>query len=478
MSGDVFWAISPLDHRYRASDPALFAALSDYLSENAYIKYEARVEAALAAGLARRGICSAEIAEQIARACAAVDPAAVYAEEQRTHHNIRALVNVIQRQLPEAAKPFVHLSATSVDIMDTARALQYRDVTEALVLPELAGLLEVWTTLAAREADTLQVGRTHGQFAVPITFGFAVAEYVDRLGGRLVKLALAAGDLRGKMAGAVGAYNASSLFFADAAAFEREVLAELGLKPGGHSTQIVEPEYIVDYAHALISTFGVLANFADDIRHLQRSEIGEVAEAFEKGQVGSSTMPHKRNPWNFEHVKSMWKVFAPRMLTLYMDQISEHQRDLTNSASGRFIPEIVAGLVEATHRLRRVSSRLVVDTERMAKHVAEGREWVVAEPLYILLAAAGHPDAHEAVRKLTLEAQSSGVPVRTLAENDAGLAPYLELLSPNQRAIIQDPDQYAGQAAARAREIARTWREWLEATPYAARLQHTKEAHP
>ena len=91
----------------------------------------------------------------------------------------------------------------------------------------------------------------------------------------------------------------------------------------------------------IISAFGVLANLADDIRHLQRTEIGEVGEAFEATQVGSSTMPHKRNPWNFEHVKSMWKEFMPRMITMYADQISEHQRDLTNSASGRFVPEIV-----------------------------------------------------------------------------------------------------------------------------------------
>ena len=119
-----------------------------------------------------------------------------------------------------------------------------------------------------------------------------MAEYISRLGNRLLAIEQATAALRGKMAGAVGAYNAISLFFDDPECLEREVLAELGLIPSTHSTQIVEPEYVVDWAHALVSTLGVLANIGDDLRHLQRSEIAEVGEFFEESQVGSSTMPH------------------------------------------------------------------------------------------------------------------------------------------------------------------------------------------
>src|SRR5690606_694848 len=121
-----------------------------------------------------------------------------------------------------------------------------------------------------------------------------------------LRLEEAVGNLRGKMAGAVGAYNASRLFFSDPDQFEVEVLRRLGLQPADHATQVVEPEYLADFLHAVVSTFGVLANLADDMRHLQRTEIAEVGEAFDPDQVGSSTMPHKRNPWNFEHVKSLW----------------------------------------------------------------------------------------------------------------------------------------------------------------------------
>lgn len=458
-----FFTISPLDSRYRASNPEMFAAYAAYLSEEAAVRYQAKVEAALARALANRGICTPEQAEEIERAAAAVTPAEVQEEERRTRHNVRALVNVIQSKVSPASRPFVHLTATSVDITDTARALQFRDAVRHLLLPQLLELWDLWAAIARREADTVQMGRTHGQHAVPITFGFAVAEYVARLGGRIEAVAHAAEELRGKMAGAVGAYNAASLFFDDPEEFEREVLAILGLRPGSVSTQIVEPEYMADFAHALISTLGVLGNFSDDIRHLQRSEIGEVGEAFAAEQVGSSTMPHKRNPWNFEHVKSLWKVFTPRMLTVYMDQISEHQRDLTNSASGRFLGELIYGTALASDRLSRVCRKLVVDRARMEENFNRTKDMVVAEPLYILLAAAGHPDAHEAVRRLTLEAEKQGTPLTETLRTHGELAPWLERLSPQQVEVLYRPEKYVGIAARKARAVCDAWEARLQA---------------
>lgn len=462
MLGADFGSISPLDHRYRVANPELFDALSAYLSENATVRYQAKVEAALARGLARRGLCTAAQADQIAAAAERVTSEEVFEEERVTRHNIRALVNAIRNRVDEEARPYVHLTATSADIMDTARALQLRAATRAVVLPLLWELWQVWEGIARREAATLQIGRTHGQHAVPITFGFAVAEYVARLGGRIELVHRTSEALRGKMAGAVGAYNATSLLFEDAEAFEREVLEELGLEPGSIATQIVEPEYLTDYLHALVSTLGVLANFADDIRHLQRTEIAEVGEAFEEGQVGSSTMPHKRNPWNFEHVKSLWKVFTPRMLTVYMDQISEHQRDLTNSASGRFTVEIVYGVCIAADRLLKVSRKLVVDRDRMRANLNATKDMVVAEPLYILLAHAGHPDAHEAVRVLTLEAERRrvGLP-QVLAENQE-IRPWLEKLDERQRSFLLDPATYTGAATRKAIAVCDAWRSRLE----------------
>lgn len=457
MLRDPFDSLSPLDHRYYASSPKLWERLSGYLSESATIRYQARVEAALVRALSRFGICSEAVAAEVEQAALAVEPADVYREEEKTRHNIRALVNCIRARVSDEAKPFVHFTATSVDIMDTARAMQLRDVAHDVVIPLLLDLERLLIRIARDEARTIQVGRTHGQHAVPITFGFAMAEYVSRLGGRIEAFRLAAGNLRGKMAGAVGAYNASRLFFDDPAAFEREALAILGLSPADHATQIVQPEFVLDYMHGIASTFGVLANLADDIRHLQRTEIAEVGEAFEADQVGSSTMPHKRNPWNFEHVKSMWKVFVPRMLTLYLDQISEHQRDLTNSASGRFAVEMVAGLAAAGDRLVKVLRKLVVDGRRMRQNFESTAGSVIAEPLYILLAAAGHPDAHEAVRRLTLRAEAGEGGLWELASASAELAPYLDKLTPEQRAILEDPERYTGLAVERALRVCDEW---------------------
>lgn len=459
---DPFDSISPLDHRYYASSPRLWERLSRYLSESAAVRYQAKVEAALVAALSRFGVCSPSVAAEVERAALEIDPAEVYREEEKTRHNIRALVNCIRARVSDEAKPYVHFTATSVDIMDTARAMQLRDVALDVVIPLLLDLERVLIKIAREEAATLQAGRTHGQHAVPVTFGFAMAEYVSRLGRRIEAFEQAAKNLRGKMAGAVGAYNAAKLFFADPVAFEREVLSSLGLSPADHATQIVQPEFLLDYMHAVASTFGVLANLADDLRHLQRTEIAEVGEAFEAGQVGSSTMPHKRNPWNFEHVKSLWKAFVPRMITLYMDQISEHQRDLTNSASGRFAVELVAGLALAAERLTKVLSKLVVDRERMRRNFEQSAASVIAEPLYLLLAAAGHPDAHEAVRRLTLKADAGEGKLWELAQASEELAPYLARITPAQRAVLENPANYTGIAEERALAVCDEWERRLK----------------
>ena len=458
--GSRFDAISPLDFRYYGGDPELYEALHPYLSEEATVQYQARAEAALARALAAEGLCAASDAEAIATAAASVTAEAVAAEETTTRHDVRALVNVIRAQTPERSRRFVHLGATSYDIVDTANAARYRACVERVVLPALGRLLARCVAIAEAEADTPQIGRTHGRFAEPITFGFAMAEYVSRVGDRMQTLEAAA-RLPGKLSGAVGAYNALGLLSAEPRPLERRYLAELGLEPRTHSTQIVEPEGWADLAHACISAMGVMANLADDMRHLQRSEIAEIAEAFAAEQVGSSTMPHKRNPVSFENVKSIWKAFMPRMLTTYLDQISEHQRDLTNSASQRFTGEIVAAVAYAAGRLERSLAGMRVDRERMKGNLTSARGMIVAEPLYVLLAKHGHDDAHEIVRRLTLESERSGRSVLDVALQQDELRPLLASLSEEERAALERPEEYRGLAARVARETSAIWRERL-----------------
>ena len=456
-----FDAVSPLDSRFYGGDTATFEALHPYLSAAAVIAYQARVEAALAAAMADAGICDRSVATAIAAAADRVTAEEVAAEEATTRHDVRALVNVIRSLVPDEAKRYVHLGATSYDIVDTANALRYRECIERAVIPAVAAVVARCIAIAEAEADTPQIGRTHGRHAEPITFGFAVASYISRLGDRIGLLQGASQRLPGKLSGAVGAYNALGLLSADPRGLEKRFLDSLGLERRSTSSQIVEAEGWSDLAHACLTTLGVLANLADDMRHLQRTEIGEVAEAFAAEQVGSSTMPHKRNPVSFENVKSIWKAMAPRIVTTYMDQISEHQRDLTNSASQRFLGEILAATAYAARRMAGSLEGIRVDRDRLKANLALTRGAIVAEPLYVLLAKYGHPDAHEAVRKLTLEAERTGRTLMEVATVDADVRSYLATLTPEERRVVDQPEEYRGLAADVAREVAATWRERL-----------------
>ncbi|MEK7555090.1 MAG: lyase family protein, partial [Patescibacteria group bacterium] len=444
------------DYRYWDEEVA------KYLSENGFTRYKLLVELALMEILHRRGICPEVAIKEVKTACDQVTTAEVYEEEDRIHHDIRALVNCVRAKVSDATKPYVHMTATSYDIIDSANAARYMDTVENVLVPSLTKLEGVLIATALREAETVQVGRTHGQHAVPITFGFALAGYVSRLGSSIEALMVLAEKLPGKFSGAVGAYNASSLFFDDPEGFEAEVLGELGLTPAEHSTQIVPPEALTRLFCEVTIAAGILANLSDDMRHLQRTEIGEVGEEFGATQVGSSTMPQKRNPINFENAKSCWKIVAPRILTVFMDQISEHQRDLTNSASARTYGEVIAYVVSTAKRLSRTMQKLSVDRANLERNLGIQKGLVAAEPLYIILAALGHPDAHEKVRTLTLQAQREARPLEEVVLSDAEMQIYLEKMTPYQRQILSNPSLYTGIAAKKTKAIAERWKHKLD----------------
>ena len=459
---NIFDTISPLDFRYYGRNERIFQKLQPYLSENAMIRHMAKVEAALTNILAKKGICSKKVADEVEKASKKISAEEVYVEEDKLKHNVRALVNCIRNRVSDEAKPFIHFTATSHDIISTADALRCKEFTNSILIPALIDFEKTLIDLALRERNTLQVGRTHGQHAVPITFGFALAQYVSRFGNSILKIRKSGNNLRGKIAGAVGSYNASSLFFRNPEEFEKQVLQELNLKPSPISTQIPEAEFMVDYVNAVVESFGVLANLSDDMRNLQRSEIAEVGEIFTSKQVGSSTMPQKRNPINFENVKSLWKEFMPRIITLYSDQISEHQRDLTNSASSRFIPEILAAFYISVKRLNRTMKSLNVDEKNLKKNFDMNKGLIVAEPLYILLAAYNHPDAHEAVKQLTLKAQSTKKPLQEIIKKEKSLKQYLKKFNKEQLKIINNPENYVGIANKKTESVCVYWKKELK----------------
>ena len=469
---NIFFNISPIDHRYSLSEATVFEQMSACISEQAAIISCAKAETALVkAHLSMRGELSDELEQQLDEVVSMIDPAAVYLEEEKTHHNIRALVNVMKKMVPQKVAPLVHLGATSVDILDTALSMRVRSCVQQVLLPELRALEMELCSIAEREAETPQVGRTHGQHAVPITFGFAMAEYVSRLGKSILEIERHSAELKGKLAGPVGAYNGPSMIVCDPEELERRYLGYLGLEPSEHSTQLVEPEYLLRLLLECNVAFGVIANLADDLRNLQRSEIGEVFEYFSSTQVGSSTMPQKRNPWNSEHVKSLWKAFAPRVVTFYMDQISEHQRDLTNSASQRFIADYLTGFALAVARMKSVVAGLQADRESMAHNLAQSggkvKGGVLAEPAYILLAEAGVSDGHEVIRRITLEAEQTGASfadvLRTHTEAYEKICAQLKKLGVvDAESFFSDPARYRGLSAEKAHRLSAKYRELMK----------------
>ncbi|MDR3249111.1 MAG: adenylosuccinate lyase, partial [Treponema sp.] len=435
-----------------------------------------KAEIALAlAHLSVRGNLNPSLREDLEEAAKAISPAEVYAEEEKTRHNIRALVNVLKRKVPADLAPLVHLGATSVDILDTSLSWRVRGVTRKVVLPQLRRLEILLCDFAQKEAETPQVGRTHGQHAVPITVGFAMAEYVSRLGKSILEIQRLAEQLKGKLAGAVGAYNATSVIVKDPEELERLYLKELGLEPSEHSTQLVEPEYLLRLLLEMNVAFGIIANLADDLRNLQRSEIGELREGFAADQVGSSTMPQKRNPWNSEHVKSLWKAFMPRVTTFFMDQISEHQRDLSNSASQRFVADYITGFCLAVSRMAQVIEGLGVDRVRLLANLRGAAAGIpggiMAEPAYILLAESGVSDAHEIIRRITLAAEKERVSFAAALKGepevlsrigkkmaDLGLVPAAS----GALSWFEKPEQYRGLAAEKAKALAAKYRNLMK----------------
>lgn len=203
---DIFDSISPIDSRYWDPEVAM------YLSENAFTNYKLLVELALVKALHKHDMCSEAVVNEIHTACGEVTTAEVYEEEDQIHHDIRALVNCIRRRVSDEAKPFVHFTATSYDVIDTANAARYRDAVLVVLLPVLLNVEQMLIRLTKWHMLTLQIGRTHGQHAVPITVGFAFTSYVSQLGSCIQELRKRAIQLVGKCSGAVGAYNASSLF--------------------------------------------------------------------------------------------------------------------------------------------------------------------------------------------------------------------------------------------------------------------------
>ena len=391
-------------------------------------------------------------------------------EREVTKHDIRALVRLIQEQLGPLAR-WVHVPLTSYDVIDTGRAVAFVRAHSIIIAPRIKELISVIADMTERFAGTLQIGRTHCQHALPITVGFWLASILYRIHYNAEMMEAANSHLVGKISGAVGAYNAQiGLGFQSLCAdksFEERVLEKLGLRPAPISTQILPPEPLAYYLHSCTLLSAAFGQLGRDARNLMRSELGEIAEPFESGQVGSSTMAHKRNPINFENVEGMWLRTRAEYLKDLDTMISDHQRDLTGSCIARDFPIILVNLVQQLNTLLRSGkdgrpflARIAVDEAACERNFHQSSRYILAEPLYIAMQMAGYAgDAHEFVNHGAMPiSQRDGISLWQsaclLAEKDPAVCGALSNIPQEVQTLLQTPERYTGSAHAKAIQIA------------------------
>jgi adenylosuccinate lyase len=412
------------------------------------------VEAALAWAHAEVGNIPRKGAEVIAAMASLkhVKLSRVKEIEREIKHDVASLV----RACAEACGPsgaYVHLGATSYDIVDTANALQLKDALN-LIERKLNDLEKILMEKALRYKGTLMMGRTHGQHALPITLGFKFAVWTREVSRHIQRL----GQCRervvvGKMSGAVGTQAGLG---ANAAKIQGLVMKRLGIKAADISTQIVQRDRYAELACLMAMIGSSLDNFASEIRELQRPEIGELAEAFEaEKQVGSSTMPHKRNPEICERICGLARIVRSLVIPALEDVPTWGERDLTQSSAERFIlPETCILTDYMLFLMNKTVANLRVDEQRMLKNVGftEGRG--MSEAVMIALTEKGmnRQEAHELLRKLTIKSEVEKRHFRqVLIENRA----ITERLSKKEIDEALDPKNYLGTALKQVENIVR-----------------------
>jgi adenylosuccinate lyase len=429
---------SPLDLRYKKDIPAS-------LSEESFLKAQVLVEKNYLQGLAEAGIAPKVDSAKIDKALEGLGFDEIEEIEKRTQHATRALVEAIQQrlrqnQMPELAE-WVHVGITSFDTVDTAYRLRLKNFYTNDHLPEIQKLKKTLLQLAKKYENTKQVGRTHGQWAVPSYFGLVFAECHERL--KMVEQSLTQdlGNLNGQYSGAVGAYQALGVLLENPVEFEKKLLNKLGLIQNLGSTQIIPPEDMVRLAQTEFNLCAIVAKMANDLRHLARSEIAEIAEGLSPGQVGSSTMPQKRNPWNLEHICSLFKVLQSKLQLLEIDMVSEHQRDLTNSASGRFYIEFFCVAHLMIKRLVSVLNRIECFPESMESHLSRAGSSVYAEALYVCLTQNKITDSHDKVRECSREAEKSKKDLLSVLQERSLMPNSVKSLKELENKVLSGPAQ-------------------------------------
>ncbi|MGD0056531.1 MAG: adenylosuccinate lyase [Methanomassiliicoccales archaeon] len=431
--------LCPLDYRYGRDE------MKTVFSEETKLRTQLLVEAALArAHASARNISKKDAAAIASKAdLKYVTLESVKEIEKKTKHDVMAMVKALSEQCGAAGK-YVHLGATSNDIIDTATAIQMSIALDILE-DDVLRLIDTLAGMAKKHRRTVMVGRTHGQFAVPTTFGFKIAGYLTEMMRYLERLAEARRRVCvGKMSGAVGtsaAFGPKSLEIQDA------VMTELGLGVEKAATQIVCRDRYAEIVSVLAQLCTSCERYATEVRNLQRSEIQEVSEAFDcKNQVGSSTMAQKKNPIASENVCGLARIVRAFVAPSMENMILWHERDLTNSSSERFIiPHVFVLADDILAKTNEIYSSLVVRADKMKENLGMSQGMIMAESVMMALVekGMGRQEAHELVRTVCLKAENDG---RSLIDALAYSKEVKLVLSKAELRKVMDPGNYVGMA--------------------------------
>ena len=406
--------VSPLDYRYGRPEA------KEIWSREGRHSRQLEVERALVWAHCQLGKVSAEHYDIIADIS---DPGIFTADrvdeiEAETKHDIMALTKAIAEKAGEAAW-CIHLGATSNDIVDSAVALQIRDSIR-LQRDSLKQLLATLCDLAEREKDTVMLGRTHGQAAVPITFGLKIAVFVDEFRRHLVRLdELESRAITGKFLGAVGTGAAQG---DNAKELQQSILEHLGLTVPVATTQVVGRDRYIEWVGWMANVAASVEKLLQEVRNLQRSEIAEVGEWFDvEKQVGSSTMAHKRNPITAENASGLARIVRAMIIPSYENALLWHERDLANSSSERFtLSHAMILLDDILVKSDQVMGKCVVNSERMLVNIESQNGLVMAEKIMLALVDTGiHRDeAHEILRAASMTAVAENRHLRDVCDED------------------------------------------------------------
>ncbi len=403
------------------------------------------VEAALAWAHAEVGAIPRKDAERIGSMASLkyVKLSRVKEIEREIKHDVASLVRALAEACGSSGA-YVHFGATSYDIVDTANALQLKDALE-LIEDKLEDFEEVLIEKAVRYKNTLMVGRTHGQHALPLTLGFKFAVWMREVSRHIERLRECKERvLVGKMSGAVGTQAGLG---EHAMRIQELVMQKVGIKAADISTQIVQRDRYAELVCFLALVASSLENFATEIRELQRPEIGEMFEHYEaEAQVGSSTMPQKRNPELCERVCGLARIVRSLVVPALEDVTTWHERDLTQSSTERFLlPETCILTDYLLFLMNGIVRCLRVDEKRMLQNIGLTRGRLMSEAVMILLTKNGmnRQVAHELLRKLTIKSEVEYRPFEEVLLEDKRVS---KKLAKQEISDALNPRNYLGTA--------------------------------